>query len=352
MAGHKGAFNKDATETLLSQVLDAIFANFERYLKAPGEASKNSRFKSEDYVDIEADECPIKTDASIISDTYYSDVHGKGGMKVIKGNRKIKQHLKYLKIALFIEKVTSVEITKNSMIYKILRKLIGRSIPTTIERVVQRKFDAIDAINNSSWEALDLVEPELSEEDKAKITGIEVDEWKKLNALKGKKEIDNSDLPENPTLQQRFDFWKDKESVAVEEDDEDSDNKASQGKYDEVALFKLMEALDNYLSLSYGYPALTISIAEKICQPSNLAILIRVSVCDSPNISFMAHRILQDILRFDVPVDILNVAVQIAEATEAPKEQPLGFNNEVRRLLSLESPLDLSGCRFLQLYFN
>lgn len=70
-----------------------------------------------------------------------------------------------------------------------------------------------------------------------------------------------------------------------------------------------MEALDNYLSLSYGYPALTISIAEKICQPSNLAILIRVSVCDSPNISFMAHRILQDILRFDVPVDVLNVAV-------------------------------------------
>ena len=69
-----------------------------------------------------------------LCDTYFNEVYGKE--KIVEGKRRIAKYLKELKHAKFVEKVTSEEIVKNSDLYKILRKLIGRSVPTTIERVV------------------------------------------------------------------------------------------------------------------------------------------------------------------------------------------------------------------------
>ena len=62
--------------------------------------------------------------------------------------------------------------------------------------------------------------------------------------------------------------------------------------YSDISLFKLMELLDTYLTLSSGYTSKDFAIAEKVCQPDFLSILIRLSVEASSNIQFMAHRAL------------------------------------------------------------
>ena len=76
--------------------------------------------------------------------------------------------------------------------------------------------------------------------------------------------------------------------------------------YNETALIKLIEILDTYLSLSEAFTARTFAITEKVCNPVNLSVLIRMSVEATPNTQFLAHRLLQSVLRFDLPVEVLN----------------------------------------------
>lgn len=62
--------------------------------------------------------------------------------------------------------------------------------------------------------------------------------------------------------------------------------------YQDTALFKLLEQLDTYLSLAHGYSTHAFFIAEKVCEPKNLQLLIRLSVQSPPNIQLITHRIL------------------------------------------------------------
>ena len=71
-------------------------------------------------------------------------------------------------------------------------------------------------------------------------------------------------------------------------------------------MFKLLDILDTYLSLAQSQRAKTFSISEKVSDPANLALLIRLSVETMPNIQLMAHRILQNVLFCDLPVQVLN----------------------------------------------
>ena len=84
-----------------------------------------------------------------------------------------------LKIEKFIEKIITEEITTTAPIYKLLKTLIGRSVPITIERIVQRKFDAIDAISKLSWAELSIQEPVLSDDQFLLIIGnkISIEDW-------------------------------------------------------------------------------------------------------------------------------------------------------------------------------
>ena len=57
----------------------------------------------------------------------------------------------------FVQRMTSEEIVKGSPIFECLKKLkLSRSRFQTIEKVTQRKYDAIEAIMNMSWEDLGL----------------------------------------------------------------------------------------------------------------------------------------------------------------------------------------------------
>ena len=76
--------------------------------------------------------------------------------------------------------------------------------------------------------------------------------------------------------------------------------------YWELSMFKLLDILDTYLSLAQSQRAKTFSISEKVSDPANLALLIRLSVETMPNIQLMAHRILQKVLFCDLPVQVLN----------------------------------------------
>ena len=64
----------------------------------------------------------------------------------------------------------------------------------------------------------------------------------------------------------------------------------------------------------------------------------------------MTHRILQNVLQLDLPVLVLEQAV--TQAAEHIETRRIGYRNEVRRLLDIDSPLKFEGCTFLQLYFN
>ena len=86
-----------------------------------------------------------------LNDVFYSEMFKKGNKDIIVGRRRLTKHMMHLKVEMFIEKITSSEITKNSPIYNLLKNLLGQSVPITIERIVQRKYDAIDAINCLTW---------------------------------------------------------------------------------------------------------------------------------------------------------------------------------------------------------
>ena len=48
--------------------------------------------------------------------------------------------------------------------------------------------------------------------------------------------------------------------------------------YSEIAIFKLLELLDTYLSIAIGQMTNSILIAEKVCEPGFLSAIIRMSV--------------------------------------------------------------------------
>lgn len=86
-----------------------------------------------------------------LNDVFYSEMFKKGPKDIIIGRRRLAKNMMQLKVEMLIEKITSSEISKNSPLYSLLKNLLGQSVPITIERIVQRKYDAIDAINSLSW---------------------------------------------------------------------------------------------------------------------------------------------------------------------------------------------------------
>ena len=86
-----------------------------------------------------------------LTDTFYSEMFKKGNKDIIAGRRRLNKHMKHSKVEMLIEKITTSEIKKNSPMFNLLKNLLDYSVPVTIERIVQRKFDAIDAINRLSW---------------------------------------------------------------------------------------------------------------------------------------------------------------------------------------------------------
>lgn len=112
-----------------------------------------------------------------------------------------------------------------------------------------------------------------------------------------------------------------------------------------------MDIFDHYLTFAEGATSPIFFVSEKIGQPQNLKLLIRLSVEGQPDIQFKAHRLLQNVLRCNLPLKVLNEAVTLAGSSKLTTPT-VGYQNEVKRLLSLESPLTFDGGAFLQLYFN
>ena len=82
--------------------------------------------------------------------------------------------------------------------------------------------------------------------------------------------------------------------------------------YSVYSMIALMDIFDYYLSLSEGATSPIFFVSEKIGQPQNLKILIRLSVEGDPWIQFLAHRILQNVLRCNLPIKVLHEAVALA----------------------------------------
>lgn len=112
----------------------------------------------------------------------------------------------------------------------------------------------------------------------------------------------------------------------------------------------MVDILDHYMALAEGDSPIHFA-AEMVCQPKNLSLIIQLSVEGTCKVQFRAHRILQSILRLNLPVSVLDEAVKIAAYTK-PVPHHLGNRSEAIRLLKLEAPVVFEGSSFLQLYFN
>ena len=87
-----------------------------------------------------------------------------------------------------------------------------------------------------------------------------------------------------------------------------SDEKAPFGEFSSFSketILVVLDLIDHFLSLAEGDSPIFFA-AEAICEPENLSQLISLSVEASEEIQFRTHRVLQTILRLDVPVEVLN----------------------------------------------
>ena len=129
----KNAVNKEATETLIKQILESMSHNFDRYLlTTEREEVENRVFVEQIDGDEGNDE---KLEPVSMCENLLNMAH-EGGEEIHLGKTLLKEHMKKLKVQQFISRVTSEEIARGSPLYKALRSLLGKRVATTIDHVV------------------------------------------------------------------------------------------------------------------------------------------------------------------------------------------------------------------------
>lgn len=77
------------------------------------------------------------------------------------------------------------DLLHKSPLYLTLQRLLGKDVPVTIGRVLQRNIDALEAIEKLSWEELSLKEMKISDftdEQLSEITKVPTEEWKEWSS--------------------------------------------------------------------------------------------------------------------------------------------------------------------------
>ena len=117
--------------------------------------------------------------------------------------------------------------------------------------------------------------------------------------------------------------------------------------YTEASLYRILQVLDQILSLatvgSEGF-----QVIARLTEPDNLKSLIELSVEASMQNQFLIQRMLQSILKLDLPQEVLDAAVKAA-SQRAPGAQKA---NHVERILDFEASIQMEGSIFLQFLFN
>ena len=117
--------------------------------------------------------------------------------------------------------------------------------------------------------------------------------------------------------------------------------------YTETSLFRIVKALDQIISLSMERQE-GLNIIQKLSNPECLKHIIELSVEASTQNQILIQKILQNILKLDLPQQILDTAVKQAQKPIKITSGP----NEVEKLLATQTTIKFQGSPFLQLLFN
>lgn len=102
---------------------------------------------------------------------------------------KLERYYNELKVINFIQRIEAAgdNIYDNQELDQVIRKIVerslkgsSRSLANAIPLIVNREYRTLAAIRKSSWEQLGLTKPEITSEEKCQITGLTLDDFKKI----------------------------------------------------------------------------------------------------------------------------------------------------------------------------
>ena len=82
--------------------------------------------------------------------------------------------------------------------------------------------------------------------------------------------------------------------------------------FSENTIFKLLAILEYMISLTESVPPL-LQYMQSVFLPENLQYLIRLVVESKPKTQQLALRVLQNLLKFDLPAQVYNQAVALSQ---------------------------------------
>ena len=172
--------NQRASEQLLSQISEVIFATMDRYLEMkdfyPDSASyceHGRRFPSKGASRQELDEAVGAHDMTDLAETYR---RAEGGKERLVAEYALSAYLKDQKVTLLAAKLKAaagISDAYKERIVKLASERAARSWPSFEEvraAVVEQRCWAVNAVKAASWEDLEIDVPHISLEAKRKIT--------------------------------------------------------------------------------------------------------------------------------------------------------------------------------------
>ena len=192
MVGRQDSYNARASEALLNSICDIMFAHANRYLRMKGmygeddkdEYPVHERQRFSGSVGESEDDFAIDSNCPRDLANY---INKNGGHRAFTAKQKLKHYLNDMKAQMLVQKITEAgDVSSDATLTALIRSILSRcrmgavSLAKSIELLVNRDYRALAVIKNSTWEELGLEEPELTLDEKAEITGLTVEEYKKI----------------------------------------------------------------------------------------------------------------------------------------------------------------------------
>ena len=117
--------------------------------------------------------------------------------------------------------------------------------------------------------------------------------------------------------------------------------------YSETSLFRVLRQLEQMISLSAS-GSQGFEIIQRFSDPDNLKFLIELSVDTSPRNQILIQRMLQSIIKLNLPPEILDDSTKKAQNASTDSEHPC----KVLSILDMENNFQIDGSIFIQFLFN
>ena len=118
--------------------------------------------------------------------------------------------------------------------------------------------------------------------------------------------------------------------------------------YHETFLLRIVSMLDFYCSLAVNSPS-TLAMVHKVSDPAKLNTLVRLLICGLPRMKMIVLKIFQNLLKLEIPLEILDKAVSICMQGEADDDPEV---SEIKQLMENKTTLNLDQTPFFKMIYN